>query len=198
MQQLINEVKEYDYIILDDGSDCDLSFVNRKNIIRLPHGGKNNFWKIYNLAIKIMLASPFDNFLFLQDDTHNVDFDRIKEMFDRFKYENYLINARRDERTACWSAPKFKAKTHQDLLHYGFFDCVGFTNRKTLSGFKLQEPDLRFKKENTSSGVGYQITKHFNKINIPMYTPVKSLVTHGNHESKMHPNERIKNKLITL
>lgn len=197
LKRLIDEVKEYDYHVIDDGSDYDLSFIPPERINSLPHLGKNYFYLIYNLGMRIAKNSNHDNFLFLQDDVCNVNFDKIKELHDEFKNTRYFVNATNDGRDSCWVSPNFQAPKYKGLKHTGFYDCGGLTNRKTLEGFTLTPPNELFKQEKSSSGVGFQFTKHFNGINVPMYTPNKSLVFHGDHPSVMHPKERLRNKLIS-
>lgn len=41
LESLINEVKEYDYVVIDDGSSFKLS----KNFHQFEHGGKSKFWE---------------------------------------------------------------------------------------------------------------------------------------------------------
>ena len=50
---------------------------------------------------------------------------------------------------------------------------------------------------NLSSGVGQQISHRLDKLNFGMYHTKLSMVIHGDHESKMNKNERLKTKLIT-
>jgi glycosyltransferase involved in cell wall biosynthesis len=53
------------------------------------------------------------------------------------------------------------------------------------------------KNPNLSSGVGHQITDRLNKKKFFLYHTKKSMVIHGDHESKMNYTERLKTKLVT-
>lgn len=198
LRRLIDEVKDYDYYVIDDGSDYNINFVPPERLSALPHLGKNFFYLLYNLGIKIALKSKHDDFLFLPDDVCNLDFERIKDLHQRFKNDKYLINSINDGRDSCWVYCNYSAPNHKDLKHVGFYDCGGLMNRKTLEGFTLNPPNKLFLQPSSSSSVGYQFTTYFNKLKTPMYTVKKSLCFHGDHESKMHPIERKKNPLISI
>ena len=58
-------------------------------------------------------------------------------------------------------------------------------------------PKSRFNIKDISSGVGQYLTFAFNKAKVKMFTPIKSLAYHGDHESLMHKEERIKKPLIS-
>ena len=58
--------------------------------------------------------------------------------------------------------------------------------------FKIQpiSPNRWKGNPNLSSGVGQQISTRLNKLGLGMYHTKKSLVIHGDHESKMNYHER--------
>jgi len=47
-----------------------------------------------------------------------------------------------------------------------------------------------------SSGVGWQMSLRLHNKGYGMYHTKESFVSHGDHESKMNKQERVKNKLI--
>ena len=196
LQRLLNEVKHYDYHVIDDGSDA-IPLVEKTRLTRLPHFGKEGFWRVYNFALAIAKASKHDDYIILPDDVYNVEFNRIKHYHELLKDKRYFINAINDGRDRCWSMPQFKAQNIEGLKHTGFFDCGGLTNRNTIESFYLNPVLDSWFKSVGSSGVGAQITKRMNIDKVPMYTPIKSLAYHGDHESKMHPEERSINPLIS-
>ena len=198
LKQLTNDLTGYDYHIIDDGSDFDLSYFDSNRITRQPHMGKKMFWVTFRKAINKLLKSKHDDFLLIPDDVMIYSIDRVIELHKRFKDKIYMVSPINDGRNCCWSLPDFKAEEHDDLIHTGFFDCTTITNRKTLSKLKpFYVPETWFDREGKSSGVGYNVTLQMNKMKVPMYKVKKSIVIHGDHESKMHQNERIKNKLIS-
>jgi glycosyltransferase involved in cell wall biosynthesis len=195
LARILHELHGYDYHVVDDGSDVPPN-VPADRLSRLPHFGKKGFWRTFNFAMAVLKASKHNDYLILSDDVCNIDFDRIKQYHQEQRLNKFFINAVNDGRDSCWNRPTFKARAFDGLIHTGFFDCGGLTNRRTLHDFYLSPvPDSWFSDEFRSSGVGAQITNRMNALNVPMYTPIKSLVYHGNHDSKMNPLERIRTKL---
>ena len=194
LNKLIKELDGYDYHVIDDGSD-EKPDITESRLSVLEHSGKVGFWKTFNFVIKLLINSKHDDFLILPDDVYDIDFDRISFYQNKFKNKKYFINMINDGREYSWVKPNFTVDKIDGLIHTGFFDCAGLTNRKTLEDFLLSPITNRNK--NLSSGVGAQITKRMNEKKVPMFTPIKSLMFHGDHESKMNPLERKKNKLIS-
>lgn len=194
--RLLHELRGYDYHVVDDGSDVPPD-VPTTRLSRLPHFGKKGFWRTFNFAIAVLKASKHDDYLIIPDDVCNIDFERIKQYHQEQRLNKFFINAINDGRDSCWNRPTFKALSFNGLIHTGFFDCGGLTNRRTLQQFYLTPIADAWFTHAQSSGVGAQITQRMNAINVPMYTPEKSLVYHGDYESKMHPEERKINKLIS-
>ena len=198
LEALINEVKQYDYHVIDDGTNHDLSFIPTDRLTKLEHGGKNRYWFNYTIGINKFLDSGKLNCLFLTDDVSNVDFHSIVEITNQMKSTHYTINLINDNRKHCWGHPKPAKDKYDNLINKGFFDCGGITNRATLKKIKLKPMPKTWWVEGRSSGVGYQMTRQLKQHNVTMWTPKKSLAYHGDHESVMHPKERIKNPLISL
>lgn len=194
--RLTKELSSVPYMVIDDGSDYK-SFISNDKFVKLQHRGKKGFWLTYSVMMAALLNSKYDDFVILPDDVHSLDLERIAEYHARYKNEYYTVNLINDNRKACWVVPR-RHKVEEDMINKGFFDCGGLTNRKTLQQIKLQAmPNYWWKDENRSSGVGFQITRQLQPI-AKMFTPKISLAYHGNHESKMHPNERLKTPLISL
>lgn len=162
--------------------------------------GKQGFWKTWDEALYEAEAYHETLYLFMPDDFQNIDLNKIKELHEDFKNEPYVYNIINDGRHEQWTR-FLKKQPINGTEQVGFTDCGFFCNREALEaiGFYMDEvPKSWFEQgENMSSGVGYQLTKRFNKAGVKMYKPVKSLAYHGDHESKMHPNERKKNPLIS-
>jgi hypothetical protein len=88
-----------------------------------------------------------------------------------------------------------------DHYRIGFVDCGFFCNREALERIDFSLGSLPvdwFKYENRSSGVGMLLSTGFSSTRVKMYKPKKSLAFHGDHESKMNPQERKETPLISL
>lgn len=89
----------------------------------------------------------------------------------------------------------------EHTMKVGFTDCGFFCNKQLLNriGYYVNEINPRRFEHNEaiSSGVGQDLTFRMLRTNCNMYTPTKSLVYHGDHESLMHPEHRKKIPLIS-
>jgi hypothetical protein len=196
LESLINEVKDYDYTIIDDGS----SFTLPTNFHQFNHGGKAKFWRMWDYALRMLKDDNSDIFIFTPSDVSNINIDKIIERHNQFKHNAYAYNLINDGRKNCWNMIKpFKVDEH--TLMVGFTDCGFFCNKNLLNriGYYVNEinPYRFINNTSISSGVGQQLTFRMLKAKCLLYTPIQSLVYHGNHESLMHPEERKKNPLIS-
>jgi len=162
-----------------------------------PFRGKQGFWQTWDEALKACQKSDEDFFLFMPEDFQDIDIERIKELHEEFKDKPYVYNIINDGRHESWL--RFQRKQPiNGTEEIGFCDCGFFCNREALEATKWrikQPPASRWKTEGMSSGVGQQLTTMFTNYRVKMYKPVKSLAYHGDHESKMHPEERKRNPL---
>jgi len=183
-------------IILDDGSDYEIEL---PYAFRHKHRGKEGFYITWDEMLKECKRIETDFFLFMPDDFLEVDIDRIMELHEKYKHEPYAYNIINDGRTGYWTGIQPK-QIDKDTIMSGMIDCGFFCNKLALDkiGYHIDKiHKRRFKDPNISSGVGQQLSMRFLLNRVLMYTPVKSLAIHGNHESKMHKEERIKNPLIS-
>jgi hypothetical protein len=165
--------------------------------------GKKRFWQRWKIAREYCLKSKHDNYLVIPDDILQLNFDQIHAVFSYNFNRKFFCNIINDGRVECWGAHRSVALDFNiDAFSYfafGYFDCGGLTNRKTLELIDIEQVPTRwFNSENKSSGVGHQITTKARCLNIPMLTPYPSLAFHGNHVSIMNPLERKKQPLISI
>lgn len=196
LESLINEVSQYDYVVIDDGS----SFTLPTNFYQFNHGGKPKFWRMWDYALRMLKDDNSDIFIFTPSDISNINIDNIIERHNQFKHNAYAYNLINDGRKNCWNMIKpFKVDEH--TLMVGFTDCGFFCNKNLLNriGYYVNEinPYRFIHNTSISSGVGQQLTFRMLKAKCLLYTPIQSLVYHGNHESLMHPEERKTNPLIS-
>jgi hypothetical protein len=193
---LIDELKEYDYTIYDDGS----SFKLKKNFYQFQHGGKPKFWRMWDYALRMLKNDNFDLFIFMPSDVSSVNMAKIIELHNQFKAKPYAYNLINDGRKNCWNMIQ-PVQVDEHTMKVGFTDCGFFCNKQLLNriGYNVIEINPRRFEHNDaiSSGVGQYLTFRMMATNCNMYTPTKSLVHHGDHESLMHPEHRKTNPLIS-
>lgn len=199
LKSLVEEVKQVpgvSHSIIDDGS----SFILPDNFHQFEHGGKPMFWRMWDYALRSLKADNSDLFLFIPSDVSNVNFTEIIKRHNQFSRSPYAYNVINDGRENCWNLVK-PVRIDQHTIRVGFTDCGFFCNKAMLGriGYYVNEVNPRRFEHNSaiSSGVGQQLTQRMRKANVYLYSPVKSLVYHGNHPSLMHESERIKNPLIS-
>jgi hypothetical protein len=182
LKALLKELKELDVTVIDSPQTF----------------GKDKFWMRMAYAFALCLNSEHDNYLLLHDDVCNVDLERINEMHQRMKNMKYTINVVNDARVSCWGSRLNPTLNLKGLIYQDYFDCLGLTNRNTLSLLNVEPVPLEwFDRPDKSSGVGFQLTNKFRQKRVLMYTAEKSLVYHGDHESVMHREERKRTPLIS-
>lgn len=195
LSEVVKSISGEHFLILDDGSPFEMD-----NMVKFPHEGKAGFWKRWAFAFDWARKWDDDLFIFMPDDFLNLDLNRIKELHDLHKHEAYAYNLINDGRFSCWF-PFKPVHINEDTIQVGFVDCGFFCNREALERLEFRIDPIdpkRFQlKKNISSGVGQQLTNRFNRHGVKMHLPVKSLAYHGDHESKMHPEERNINPLIS-
>jgi len=198
LKQVVKELAGENFVVLDDGSSFDLDPLDC-SFVQFEHMGKAGFWRSWNYALELCKESDDDFFLFLQDDLTNIELKRIKKLHDKFKGSPYVYSLINDGRENCFIINE-TIQIDSETINVGFVDCIFFCNRSALEAlnFELYSiPLYRFRTPGISSGVGQQLTKRFDALRIPMYKPIKSLAFHGDHDSVMHKEERIKNPLIS-
>jgi len=198
LKQVVKELEGENLVVLDDGSSFDLDSLDC-SFVQFEHMGKAGFWRSWNYALELCKESDDDFFLFMPDDHLQLELKRIKKLHNQFKSKPYIYNTVNDGRENCFIINE-TIQIDSDTINVGFTDCGFFCNRSALEAlnFELYSiPLYRFRTPGISSGVGQQLTKRFDALRIPMYKPVKSLAFHGEHESVMHKEERIKNPLIS-
>lgn len=201
LKRLLFELKGYYVVCIDDGSE----WVKRDPIelLRTPHEGKIGFWKKWVMAQQIALGIDEDYFLFLPDDITDINLEWLESIKRQgWKESLFAINVINDGRLTCWGHHRTGQEAIKvgdiELNEVGFVDCGFFTNRLTLESIEIKQVPLEwFADKERSSGVGHQLTTSFRKLGVKMMMPTPSLCKHGTHESKMHPELRKKQPLIT-
>ena len=180
--RLLKELQGEQVVVVDDGSsynpDKHLKYCD---YYRVSHKGREGFWVNWNFMLQIAQESNDNEFIFLQDDLHSVDLDRLRE-----DYTDGCLNVLEVGPDRGWT-PK------------GYVDCQFICDRYVLNAleWKLDPiPIQRFNNPYLSSGVGQQLSFRLWMKGIPMYLN-GNYAQHGDHESKMNPEERKRNPLVT-
>jgi len=186
----------YDYIIYDDCSKYKHSFENYYRFS--SNNGVQNHWNVWNVNLFHLQFIDFDTVIFIPSDLTAIDWSRIEAKATELQSKKYIFNILNDGRKKCWNSIKPVQK--KDSIKVGFTDCIFFTNKLTLQslGFYCNPVDESHFKNNLSSGVGKQLTNRINAMNIPIYTPLNTFATHGEHESTMHKEHRTETPLISI
>lgn len=185
-------------IIKDDGSNYPIDL---PQYFRHNHRGKKGYWKTWDEILKTCETSEAELYLFMPDDFQDLDVERMVKLHNKFKGEPYVYNLINDGREWEW-VKTIPLEIDEETIQIGFCDCGFFCNREALEkiGFYMKEVSKKRWEvygEQTSSGVGQRLTKRLNENRVKIYKPVKSLCYHGDHESKMHREERKRNPLIS-
>jgi len=199
----LKDTTDHDLFVVDDGSDFDMSMFDVEYSQNVSNGGKMNYWKQWNIALNHCKESTNETFIFMPDDFMDLDVKRIEQWIAELDNgKPYLVNLINDGRLECFQpcVPHPVQINNEGAHRVGFTDCGFFCNWRTLQLLNWNIIEIaKWRWENNpdlSSGVGQQLSKRlFGKVS--MYVPNVSFAHHGNHESKMHPKERMKTPLIS-
>lgn len=181
--------------VLKTLGDKEITPIVKNDGVDFPHRGKEGFWKTWD-EVLAECTTEADIFLFMPDDFLNLDIDRLIDLHEQFKDKPYIYNIINDGRKKMWTSIEPKdMDEHTELC--GFTDGGFFCNIQALIKIGFFMDDCSEYTQG-SSGVGLSLTYRANRFGVPCYRPFKSLAYHGDHESKMHPQERVKNPLISL
>ena len=205
----LNHLSKFDceILIVDDASDFDAMKYNQEAAIYISkeNKGKKKFYKQWQIALEYLKEDKKDQdmYIFMPDDFSSLELSRmIQAAYMMNNNEAWLINLINDGRTECFAAgkPRETKIGNEDFLKINWTDCGFFCNKKLLEELDYWIEDIdaeRFwRNDSLSSGVGHQLTNRLKHV-ARMYLPIKSFAQHGEHESKMHKEERKKNPLIS-
>lgn len=185
LKQVVERFREFDIepIIYEDG-------------VTHPHRGKKGFWQTWDEILKDCKENEADLYIFVPDDFLELDIEKIKQIHNEIG-KPYVYNIVNDGRWQSWGYFRKQQPINGHEI-VGYCDCGFFCDRGALEEtewmIKQPNPKRWDRNPNMSSGVGQYLTGKFMHT-VTMYKPVKSLAYHGDHESKMHPEERKKNPL---
>jgi hypothetical protein len=210
IQQMGGQIN-FDILIFDDKSD-QLPIIST-NLVTLitneEHRGKEYYWKTWHEMFVIAHLRKDKYSFFLPDDITLCDnffeiaiqkFEYLKPLDHKLACLSLLTDDQRKLAPhACWTGKQSKEQHGEILSHFN--DCCFICDNKFFEylDYTIQEiPLSRWNRDkNLSSGVGRQISLRLMNKEASMYHCFNSLVRHGEHESKMNPDERQINKLTS-
>jgi len=208
LDDINNQKKDYNVLVavFNDGSNVeyDLSGYDVKKIDIYPNMGKKKYYNVINKTFEFVKNIDSKYFIYLPDDINLVDnfFEETKEMYIKIDSRKKIcLNILTDDRVLRdnWGYPK--GVDYGDFYQTQWNDLCFICEKKFFESLDYKIYDIPLsrwsKNPNLSSGVGHQITDRLNKKKFFLYHTKKSMVIHGDHESKMNYTERLKTKLVT-
>jgi glycosyltransferase involved in cell wall biosynthesis len=193
-------------VVFDDCSDqkADLSNFNVKRIGMIPNMGKKKYYKLFNATFKYIKNIKSKYFIYLPDDVKLTDnfFSEIKRIYESITdLQKICLSILTDDRVTRRNWTNFKTNDFGEYYQTQWNDLCFISERRFFDvlGYQIEPIDEErwINNPNLSSGVGQQISIRLNERGYKMYHTKKSMVYHGNHQSKMNETERVKVNLIT-
>ncbi len=216
LQDLVDQSMGFRLLIdvYDDASPDDLDAIcELPNVTlhrRTENGGKQGFWHLIHTAFQRIRAIDADYYLSLQDDIRIPDgalhsaiasLDALVEFDEACDCLNLLLDESRIGK-ACWTGFKPKKRTiaKQEFWHSQWTDMLFVARRSFFEMLNFEIAPIhprRWRNDPTrSSGVGEQISRRLVDAGRRIYQVTQTILTHGNHASRMHPTLRRAEPLI--
>lgn len=186
--------------VFDDGSSVPYT-ISGKNIFytRLNNNhGKQWYYKIVSVAFKSQKREAYDYVIMLPDDFRLCAgfFDKAIAAYNAIDDEKKIClglgDSRADKRQWVKHQPVKVTFQHTDYWHTQWNDLCFIATSKFLKALKHRANKLAVSK---GSGVGAYISVKLSA-EYNLYVLAKSLISHGEHDSVMHPETRKKEPLI--
>lgn len=210
LSDILNNKKNFSVkiFIFDDGSTKKYNLENYdvKYIRYLYNHGKTKYWKLITDVFGVVKNIDSKYFIMLSDDIRLKDnfFDEALRIYNKITDKNKIcLNLLMDEtRRNKTNWTNFRPIQYDEFYHTQWNDLCFISEKNFFQAlnFKIHEIDeeLWVQNPNLSSGVGQQISHRLYDLKLNMYHVKNSLVTHGDHESKMNYEERLRTKLIAI
>lgn len=199
-----SENHDFNLWIYDDNSPVDYLGELRKHRFT-ENNGKGKYWKLVNKMYQdIRDHFEYDYYFHLPDDITVTPgfFAKAITLWESIKDEkkiclNLIFDEHRQNK-GCWTG--FNPVASGSVIKTQWVDMCYMCDINFFKKLNFEihpiDPNRWNYDKSLSSGVGAQISLRLFKEN-NLYQVKKSLVLHGDHESKMNPEERKKNPLIS-
>ena len=215
---LLKDIKSYgkdfslDILVLEDKSAVNyskpLAFLkqNFKSFYHKRtsyHFGKQGYWQIIKFGYRYFKDRKINYFIHLPDDVRLVpDFfseaiNRFNAIMDKVIALNILNDGRLSQRNWVRFSPVRVTANGYNYYHTNWLDLCLISGKDYLTALDYTIHPIKVKSSKLSSGVGRQISRRLVTAGKSIFLVDRSLVIHGNHPSKMNPEVRKKNPLIT-
>lgn len=194
-------------VVFDDNGrqKADLTGFNVKKIEMYPNMGKKKYYMVINATFSYIKNIKSKYYIYLPDDIKLVDdfFNETKRIYESIEDKNKIcLSILTDGRVNKTNWTDFKSLDLGEYYQTQWNDLCFIAEKKFFNelNHKLDEiPNSRWiSNPNNSSGVGRQISLKLNNKGLKMYHTKTSMVSHGDHESKMNKEERNNVRLITI
>lgn len=213
LEQIERQGHDFRVIVFDDGSECFdelVPWLTEWDWLELDtgeHCGRLHFWELMDNIFDVVQGRTFDYWFHMPDDV------RLRPSFFG-RGITYLNELRRlDDKTICLNPLRLGVSPRMqwtgvvpwptmDGLAYKtqWNDCCWIAERNFGKALDWTinpiEWDITYA-DKSSSRVGWQISTRLHEAGWSMYQVTSTLLDHGNHESKMNPEERKANPLTT-
>ena len=174
-------------------------------IHRYNNHGKKQYWQLVNHIFEHISKQNVDLFIYMPDDIKICSgFFRkvVSQWYGISDPKKIVLNLGLDNRTQCWTGfERVKCRFGQtEVFKTQWVDMLMLFERSFLEAldYRIQPISLsRWQKDpNLSSGVGQQMSQRLHRLGFSLYQVSEYLISHGDHESMMNPEERKINPLI--
>ncbi|WP_152088712.1 glycosyltransferase, partial [Limnospira platensis] len=208
------EADDYDVSVdvFDDGSQDPVvenanDYPNLASLAvhRYNNYGKTQYWQLVNHIFKSLSKQNADLFIYMPDDIEICPgfFQKVvSQWYAISDPQKIVLNLGLDNRTQCWTGfERVKCRFGEtEVFKTQWVDMLMLFERSFLEAldYRIQPIGLsRWQKNpNLSSGVGAQISQRLHSFGFSLYQVSEYLISHGDHESMMNPEERKINPLI--
>jgi hypothetical protein len=208
LNNIERETKDYKIltVVFDDNGDNSINYkqFNVKKVGMVPNMGKRKYYRVINSTFSYIKNINSKYFIYLPDDVKLIDnfFDETKRIYELITDPKKIcLNILTDDRVNRTNWTSFRVLDFGEYYQTQWNDLCFISERDFFQklNYKLETIDeSRWENNPTlSSGVGQQISLGLNKSGYKMYHTKKSMVYHGDHESKMNKTEREIVRLVT-
>ncbi|MCA9037308.1 MAG: glycosyltransferase [Planctomycetaceae bacterium] len=220
LRSLLHQIEDYASLfsisvdVFDDGTPEFLPLASKVITVRVfqraENGGKTAFWHLIHTALCHARSVEAEYYVFLQDDVQLCQrffseavrkFEAIRSVDPRCECLNLLSDESRRGRE-CWTgySPRHIEVAGESFFQTQWTDMVFLAGRSFLDLLQYRIHPVtagRWRRNPTaSSGAGEQISRRVHEAGRSIYQVEQSLVDHGVHASRMHPELRTRQPLV--
>ncbi|MEB3884950.1 glycosyltransferase [Lyngbya sp. CCY1209] len=214
LKQINREASNFDISVdvFDDGSRDPVveearNYTRLKSLTvhRYKNHGKKRYWQLVNHIFEYISQKNVDFFIYMPDDIEICSgfFQKVIDCWSAISDpKKIVLNLGFDNRTQCWT--RFERVKYKfgdvEVFKTQWVDMLMLFESSFLEALNYRIEPISLSRwqnnPNLSSGVGNQISDKLHRSGFSLYQVSEYLVSHGDHESMMNPEERQINPLI--